>query len=174
MIMNLRVTPSPEAERLQSNPQQAGNGGWLRLFQAIRPVTRAGTVRDAFAGFQLAAMNIPQALGYTKIAGVRPIPITSNCGFIQPSHARLYRPGISFRFVRSPEAPKRIRTQESPVGIGSCDNFSRGLPWIIADISFLSLWMLSISFSNRHRKPTYSSEFFFTSLAPALPVLFRI
>jgi len=70
MIMNLRVTPSPEAERMQSNPQQAGNGGWLHLFQAIRPVTRAGTVRDAFAGFQLAAMNIPQALGYTKIAGM--------------------------------------------------------------------------------------------------------
>src|SRR6202167_41189 len=70
MIMNLRVTPSPEAERMQSNPQQAGNGGWLHLFQAIRPVTRAGTVRDAFAGIQLAAMNIPQALGYTKIAGM--------------------------------------------------------------------------------------------------------
>jgi SulP family sulfate permease len=70
MIMNLRVTPSPEAERMQSNPQQAGNGGWLHLFQAIRPVTRSGTVRDAFAGFQLAAMNIPQALGYTRIAGM--------------------------------------------------------------------------------------------------------
>jgi MFS superfamily sulfate permease-like transporter len=55
---------------MQSNPQQAGNGGWLHLFQAVRPVTRAGTVRDAFAGFQLAAMNIPQALGYTKIAGM--------------------------------------------------------------------------------------------------------
>jgi MFS superfamily sulfate permease-like transporter len=55
---------------MQSNPQQAGNGGWLHLFQAIRPVTRAGTVRDVFAGFQLAAMNIPQALGYTKIAGM--------------------------------------------------------------------------------------------------------
>jgi MFS superfamily sulfate permease-like transporter len=55
---------------MQSNPQQSGNGGWLHLFQAIRPVTRAGTVRDVFAGFQLAAMNIPQALGYTKIAGM--------------------------------------------------------------------------------------------------------
>ncbi len=70
MLMNLRVTPSPEAERMQSNPQQARNGGWLHLFQAIRPVTWAGTVRDAFAGFQLAAMSIPQALGYTKIAGM--------------------------------------------------------------------------------------------------------
>ena len=33
-------------------------------------MTRAGGARDALAGFQLAAMNIPQALGYTKIAGM--------------------------------------------------------------------------------------------------------
>jgi sulfate permease, SulP family len=36
----------------------------------VRPVTRAGVARDGMAGFQLAAMNIPQALGYTKIAGM--------------------------------------------------------------------------------------------------------
>ena len=41
----------------------------LRLFEGIRPVSRAGAVRDILAGFTLAAMNIPQALGYTKIAG---------------------------------------------------------------------------------------------------------
>ena len=40
-----------------------------RLFHGIRPVTRAGVVRDALAGFTLAAMNVPQALGYTRIAG---------------------------------------------------------------------------------------------------------
>jgi high affinity sulfate transporter 1 len=39
------------------------------LFQSIRPIKRAGAVRDAIAGFQLAAMNIPQVLGYTRIAG---------------------------------------------------------------------------------------------------------
>ena len=32
-------------------------------------MSRTGAARDALAGFQLAAMNIPQALGYTKIAG---------------------------------------------------------------------------------------------------------
>jgi MFS superfamily sulfate permease-like transporter len=32
-------------------------------------MSRAGAARDALAGLQLAAMNIPQALGYTKIAG---------------------------------------------------------------------------------------------------------
>ena len=40
-----------------------------RLFRGVRPVTRAGAVRDALAGVTLAAMNIPQVLGYTRIAG---------------------------------------------------------------------------------------------------------
>jgi SulP family sulfate permease len=42
----------------------------LRLFEGIRPLTREGAIRDALAGLQLAAMNIPQALGYTRIAGM--------------------------------------------------------------------------------------------------------
>ena len=42
---------------------------WPWLFGGIRPVTRAGAVRDALAGITLAAMNVPQALGYTRIAG---------------------------------------------------------------------------------------------------------
>jgi SulP family sulfate permease len=39
------------------------------LFRGIRPVSRAGALRDALAGCTLAAMNVPQALGYTRIAG---------------------------------------------------------------------------------------------------------
>src|SRR5271154_1832904 len=42
----------------------------IRLFRGIRPLNRAGALRDAAAGIQLAAMNIPQALGYTSIAGM--------------------------------------------------------------------------------------------------------
>src|SRR6516162_8659422 len=42
----------------------------LKLFASIRPLSRTGAARDAFAGLQLAVMNIPQALGYTKIAGM--------------------------------------------------------------------------------------------------------
>ncbi len=42
----------------------------LKIFQSIRPFKPAAALRDAFAGFTLAAMNIPQALGYTKIAGM--------------------------------------------------------------------------------------------------------
>ena len=70
MTMSIQATPSPEPDRPQSSPSQARSGRWLNLFQGIRPVTRAGGARDALAGFQLAAMNIPQALGYTKIAGM--------------------------------------------------------------------------------------------------------
>jgi SulP family sulfate permease len=50
----------------QAPPTVARSG----LFQGIRPISRAGALRDALAGFTLAAMNIPQALGYTRIAGM--------------------------------------------------------------------------------------------------------
>ena len=43
---------------------------WPWLFGGIRPVTRTGAVRDALAGITLAAMNVPQALGYARIAGM--------------------------------------------------------------------------------------------------------
>ncbi len=42
----------------------------LNLFQGIRPLKRAGALRDAVAGVTFAAMSIPQALGYTRIAGM--------------------------------------------------------------------------------------------------------
>ncbi|MGC2400236.1 MAG: SulP family inorganic anion transporter [Acidobacteriaceae bacterium] len=41
-----------------------------KLFLSARPCKLPGAVHDAFAGITLAAMNIPQALGYTKIAGM--------------------------------------------------------------------------------------------------------
>ncbi len=44
----------------------AAGSGW---FRGIRPITRSRVVQDAIAGVQLAALSIPQALGYTKIAG---------------------------------------------------------------------------------------------------------
>jgi sulfate permease, SulP family len=47
-------------------PREGGRRG---LFRSARPVGRAGALRDVIAGFTLAAMNIPQVLGYTKIAG---------------------------------------------------------------------------------------------------------
>jgi len=40
----------------------------LPILDGIRPVTRAGVLRDVLAGVTLASMNIPQVLGYTRIA----------------------------------------------------------------------------------------------------------
>ncbi len=40
------------------------------MFKSLRPLRREQAIRDILAGVQLAAMNIPQALGYTRIAGM--------------------------------------------------------------------------------------------------------
>ena len=42
----------------------------LPLFQGIRPFDKSRLLPDILAGVSLAAMNIPQAMGYTKIAGM--------------------------------------------------------------------------------------------------------
>jgi sulfate permease, SulP family len=44
--------------------------GWMRLLEKARPVGRRGVARDALAGVTLASMNIPQLLGYARIAGM--------------------------------------------------------------------------------------------------------
>ena len=41
----------------------------LILFGGVRPVRRAKALRDALAGVTLASIDIPQVLGYTRIAG---------------------------------------------------------------------------------------------------------
>jgi sulfate permease, SulP family len=41
----------------------------LRLFGGLRPFDRGAAARDALAGVTLASVNIPQVLGYTRIAG---------------------------------------------------------------------------------------------------------
>ncbi|HTA47183.1 MAG TPA: SulP family inorganic anion transporter [Bryobacteraceae bacterium] len=40
------------------------------LFKSMRPITKASAARDAFAGVELAAMGVPQSLGYANIAGM--------------------------------------------------------------------------------------------------------
>ncbi|WP_447746542.1 SulP family inorganic anion transporter [Pseudomonas nicosulfuronedens] len=42
----------------------------LKLLQGLLPLTRKGALRDALAGVSLAAMDIPQLLGYARIAGM--------------------------------------------------------------------------------------------------------
>jgi len=42
----------------------------VNLFRGLRPLRRASALRDLLSGVVLAAMDIPQVLGYTKIAGM--------------------------------------------------------------------------------------------------------
>src|SRR5580704_17551362 len=56
--------------RITKSSSRRGARDLLTLFQGIRPVKRAAAIRDAVAGVAFAAMNIPQALGYTRIAGM--------------------------------------------------------------------------------------------------------
>ncbi len=44
--------------------------GRIRLFEGLRPLSRQGTWRDLIAGLNLATINIPQVLGYSRIAGM--------------------------------------------------------------------------------------------------------
>ena len=49
---------------------QKGDGRWrLPLFESVLPLDRSGLASNLAAGVSLAAMNIPQAMGYAKIAG---------------------------------------------------------------------------------------------------------
>jgi len=41
----------------------------LSLFEGLRPARRRAVGRDVIAGISLASMNIPQVMGYTRIAG---------------------------------------------------------------------------------------------------------
>src|SRR5580658_1338848 len=42
----------------------------LSLLKSMRPVNGASVVRDATAGVEVAAMSVPQSLGYATIAGM--------------------------------------------------------------------------------------------------------
>ncbi|HWJ33755.1 MAG TPA: SulP family inorganic anion transporter [Steroidobacteraceae bacterium] len=41
----------------------------IRLFGGLRPFNRVGVIRDCIAGMSVASINIPQVLGYARIAG---------------------------------------------------------------------------------------------------------
>jgi sulfate permease, SulP family len=53
----------------QTTNQKAGGRWRLPLFQSLLPLDRSGLAANLAAGMSLAAMNIPQAMGYAKIAG---------------------------------------------------------------------------------------------------------
>jgi MFS superfamily sulfate permease-like transporter len=53
----------------QTTNQKAGGRWRLPLFQSLLPLDRSRLAANLAAGISLAAMNIPQAMGYARIAG---------------------------------------------------------------------------------------------------------
>src|ERR1700723_2948187 len=46
----------------------------VMFFKGLQPFSRKAAMRDVFAGVNLAFMNIPQVLGYARIAGMPRVP----------------------------------------------------------------------------------------------------
>jgi SulP family sulfate permease len=51
-------------------PTAKGMARWVSLFEGIKPYNRAWLSKDIVAGVTLAALAIPETMGYTKIAGM--------------------------------------------------------------------------------------------------------
>ena len=58
---------------LTPDSSNAGKHPGPILFQGMRPFKAGRALRDAVAGIEVAALSIPQALGYTAIAGMPPV-----------------------------------------------------------------------------------------------------
>src|SRR5262245_34194417 len=64
--------PLPHIEmpgKCQGHARSPGPAMRRTVFASLRPFSRRGALRDALAGVTLASMNVPQVLGYTRIAG---------------------------------------------------------------------------------------------------------
>jgi high affinity sulfate transporter 1 len=57
--------------RMQDSTRRPTTRAWL--LKGILPLDRAAALRDAWAGLSLASMDIPQVLGYARIAGMPPV-----------------------------------------------------------------------------------------------------
>jgi hypothetical protein len=53
---------------MQDSPEKLATR--FGLLKGILPLNRAAALRDVFAGITLASMDIPQVLGYARIAGM--------------------------------------------------------------------------------------------------------
>jgi len=63
------VNETIKPNQSQTEQREAKTRWQLRLFKGILPFDKSRVMPDIMAGIALAAMNIPQAMGYTKIAG---------------------------------------------------------------------------------------------------------
>ncbi len=51
-------------------PAVKGIGRWVSVLEGVRPYRREWLSKDIVAGITLAALAIPETMGYTKIAGM--------------------------------------------------------------------------------------------------------
>jgi sulfate permease, SulP family len=67
-----RETRGTQRNDMNDIKENNGNGTHARvsLLKGILPINRASALRDALAGITLASMDIPQVLGYARIAGM--------------------------------------------------------------------------------------------------------
>ena len=83
----------------------------LTLFGGVGPLDRRRALRDALAGVALASMNVPQVLGYARIAGT---PIVSGLyTLLLPlvAFARRAASSASVATTWSPRAPPKLQPQ---------------------------------------------------------------
>ncbi len=69
--MDTSHTPDRPADRL--GPRLRKHLRSIRLFKGLPPMNRPAVLRDAMAGVVLASMDIPQLLGYARIAAMPPV-----------------------------------------------------------------------------------------------------
>jgi high affinity sulfate transporter 1 len=62
-------TVTSDVDALAAGPQPSGRVRHISVLQGIRPYERSLLPRDIVAGITLAALAIPEVMGYTKIAG---------------------------------------------------------------------------------------------------------
>jgi len=75
----------------------------VKLFRGLRPLQRAAALRDALAGVVMAAMDIPQVLGYSKIAGM---PVVTGL-------YSLFLPLVAFAAFGSSRSGKSAKASDS-------------------------------------------------------------
>ena len=84
---------------MSANEARTGIGRYVSVLDGIRPYQRAWLSKDILAGVTLAALAIPEVMGYTKIAGM-------------PVITGLYTiliPIVAFARLRLVAAPRRRR-----------------------------------------------------------------
>ena len=72
-IVRLFTTPIPEVTTrwpaTHPHTHHHGLSRWVTILQGIRPFDKSMLSKDVVAGITLAALAIPEVMGYTKIAG---------------------------------------------------------------------------------------------------------